>query len=92
MAFEFPRANPKQLFFPTVHIHDGKVRPKATFDHALYCQKRDGEKLSLPDWRESQTIAGQFMTASKAAGVLEADRHCYLKEVKGQRKNEDIVL
>src|SRR5262245_21623687 len=24
MAFEFPRANPKQLFFPTVHIHDGK--------------------------------------------------------------------
>jgi hypothetical protein len=92
MAFEFPRANPKQLFFPTVHIHDGKVHPKATFDHALYCQKRDGERLSLPDWRESETTAGQFMTASKAAGVLDGARHCYLKQVRGERKNEDIVL
>jgi len=92
MAFEFPRANPKQLFFPTVHIHDGKVRPTAKFDHALYCQKRDGEKLSLPEWRESDVLAGQFMTVPKAAGIIDGTRHCYLKEVKGQRKNEDIVL
>ena len=92
MAFEFPRVNPKQLFFPTVHIHDGKVHAKAAFDHALYCQKRDGEKLSLPDWRESDVTAGQFMKTSKAAGVLDAARHCYLKEVRGERKNEDVVL
>ena len=37
MAFDFPRAA-KKLFFPTVHIHDGKVHDKADFDHALYCQ------------------------------------------------------
>ena len=92
MAFEFPRANPRQLFFPTVHIHDGKVHPTAKFDHALYCQKRDGEKLSLPDWRESNVPAAQFMNASKAAGVLDGALHCYLKGIKGQRKNEDIVL
>src|SRR5207248_7445223 len=36
MAFEFPRAAPARLFFPTVHIHDGKVHDTATFDHALY--------------------------------------------------------
>src|SRR5262249_48891473 len=30
MAFEFPRAEPGRIFFPTVHIHDGKVHPKAT--------------------------------------------------------------
>jgi hypothetical protein len=92
MAFEFPRANPKQLFFPTVHIHDGKVHPTAKFDHALYCQKRDGEKLSLPEWRESDVHAEQFMKVAKAAGVIEGARHCYLKEVRGARKNEDIVL
>lgn len=92
MAFEFPRANPKQLFFPTVHIHDGKVHPKATFDHALYCQKRDGERLSLPDWRESDRTAAQFMKGSKAAGVVDGARHCYLKQIRGERKNEDIVL
>jgi hypothetical protein len=92
MAFEFPRANPKQIFFPTVHIHDGKVHGKATFDHALYCQKRDGEKLSLPDWRESEGVASQFMTVAKSAGVVEGAKHCYLKKIQGERKNEDIAL
>src|SRR5262245_34353387 len=29
MAFEFPRRNKKELFFPTVHIHDGKVHKSA---------------------------------------------------------------
>jgi len=38
MAFEFPRRNIDQMFFPTVHIHDGKVDVKAHFDHSLYCQ------------------------------------------------------
>lgn len=38
MAFEFPRRDPKQLFFPTVHIHDGQVHAEAAFDHMLYFQ------------------------------------------------------
>src|ERR1051325_2280465 len=29
MAFEFPTALTSQLFFPTVHIHDGKVHQRA---------------------------------------------------------------
>ena len=92
MAFEFPRANPRQLFFPTVHIHDGKVHPEATFDHALYCQKREGDKLSLPDWRESNVLAGQFMDVGKTAGIVDGAAHCYLKRVKGKRKNEDLLV
>src|SRR5262245_18802043 len=38
MAFEFPTASRTRLFFPTVHIHDGKVHDRAGFDHSLYCQ------------------------------------------------------
>ena len=38
MAFEFPRRNPAELFFPTVHIHDEKIHPLAEFDHELYFQ------------------------------------------------------
>lgn len=38
MAFLFPRRDPKQLFFPTIHIHDGKLHAEADFDHALYFQ------------------------------------------------------
>ncbi len=42
MAFEFPTADPSRLFFPTVHIHDGKVHPLAFFDHELYGQFPQG--------------------------------------------------
>lgn len=38
MAFEFPRADSRRLYFPTLHIHDGQVHGRANFDHALYCQ------------------------------------------------------
>ena len=49
MAFEFPRADKTRLFFPTVHIHDGKVHDQAGFDHVLYCQGVDTRMR----WRES---------------------------------------
>jgi hypothetical protein len=92
MAFEFPRANPKQLFFPTLHIHDGKVYPKAKFDHSLYCQSREGEPLPLKEWRESFGPAAKFMTADKTQGLIDPERHCYLKAIRGERANEDIVV
>src|SRR5688572_11094269 len=38
MAFTFPRRDLKRLFFPTVHIHDGRLSRAAAFDHELYCQ------------------------------------------------------
>src|SRR5262249_5640376 len=55
MAFEFPRAEKNRLFFPTVHIHDGKVHKTATFDHILYCQKSKEDTMS---WTESPQLAG----------------------------------
>ena len=55
MAFEFPRADHKRLFFPTVHIHDGKVHKTATFDHELYCQAGRGRKRA--SWKESPSLA-----------------------------------
>ncbi len=38
MALRFPTRTPKKLFFPTVHVHDGRFHAKARFDHALYYQ------------------------------------------------------
>lgn len=42
MAFRFPTRDPERLFFPTVHVHDGRVHKKARFDHTLYYQGRGG--------------------------------------------------
>ena len=50
------------------------------------------DKLDLTDWQESTTPAGLFMKMKKAEGLLEPDEHCYLKELRGQHKNDDVVL
>lgn len=90
MAFEFPRANPAKLFFPTIHIHDGKVHATADFDHVLYCQAREGERLEIHDWEESAQPAGGFVLIGKTQGIVDAERHVYRLLVSGNRKNEDI--
>jgi hypothetical protein len=38
MAFRFVTRSPDRLFFPTVHVHDGRVHTLAAFDHQLYFQ------------------------------------------------------
>ena len=90
MAFEFPRADATKVFFPTVHIHDGKVHDQAEFDHALYCQKREADQTSLPEWRESDYPAGRFVKTAKTQGIVDAKLHCYLWKIHGTRKNDDI--
>ncbi len=92
MAFEFPRAKAQQLFFPTVHIHDGEVHEAADFDHALFCQQNDGEDLDLMHWAESPRLAGFFVETKRTKGIVVQDSHCYRKLLRGRLKNEDVVL
>jgi hypothetical protein len=92
MAFSFPRRDAKSLFFPTVHIHDGKVHAQAHFDHALYCQPSGNAQLRLDQWRESVTHARNFMKLDKAAGLLEPNQHCYRKELSGDLPNRDTLI
>jgi hypothetical protein len=93
MAFSFPRRDTSTLFFPTVHIHDGKVHPKADFDHALYCQPQGNHHLALgADWEESHSLANSFMQVNKTKGLIEADQHCYKRELHGQLPNRDTLV
>jgi len=39
MGLAFPTREPTRLFFPTVHVHDGRFRARAKFDHSLYYQR-----------------------------------------------------
>jgi hypothetical protein len=89
MAFEFPRADKLKLFFPTVHIHDGKVHANADFDHSLYCQGVDtGMK-----WEESPRPAEMFMKKLELAnGIVDGKGHVYRKRMSGSLKNDDTWL
>lgn len=90
MAFEFPRANPKPLFFPTVHIHDGTVKPKAHFDHTLYCQGAGA--LALLRWTESSQPARMFLKVKETQGLVAPDQHCYKRRLTGLLTNEDTLV
>ncbi len=92
MAFSFPRREPKTLFFPTVHIHDGKVHPQAEFDHALYCQPQPDEPLGTRDWTESYTHPAGFMTVDRTKGIILPDQHCFKQELHGMLANRDTYL
>jgi hypothetical protein len=92
MAFTFPTATPEQLFFPTVHIHDGEVHPKADFDHKLYCQAPKQGLKSLLSWEESGLPAAKFIDTAKASGVIDLDRHVYRHGLHGNLANVDTVL
>lgn len=90
MAFEFPRADVKKgLFFPTVHIHDGKIHDKAEFDHALYCQTTMED---ISEWAESPGHPGSFMKVKECKGIVFENAHVYLKLMKGKLKNQDTWL
>lgn len=96
MAFEFPQRNTDELFFPTIHIHDGTVEAQAHFDHALYCQTPH----PLPDWRISSDApykgkpipAEKFMDCDKAQGVVDAGAPIQTMRLQGMYPNTDIVI
>ena len=92
MAFSFPRQKTKSLFFPTVHIHDGKVHAKAHFDHALFCQPTQDERPAAQAWKESRGHPTSFMQVNKTKGIVVADQHCYKKEMRGMLANKDTFL
>jgi len=89
MSFSFPRADASSLFFPTVHIHDGKVHAKATFDHLLYCQGGSEEEFAMHGWKESPTLVKSFVKVDKAKGLVDGERHCYRKQLTGSLPNQD---
>ena len=92
MAFNFPRANRTQLFFPTVHIHDGEVHKVAEFDHTLYAQVDADHRFRNNDWTESIRPAGMFMQIARCAGVVDAHSHVYKQTMDGEQENKDVIV
>jgi len=67
MAFEFPVRDPSRLFFPTVHVHDGAVRPRAFFEHLLYFQG------NMTGFDTASVPVRDVVDVKRAAGVVDAD-------------------
>lgn len=87
MAFSFPTRDPRSLFFPTVHVHDGSVHSQARFAHKLYCQLPQAP----PDWAESMP-AREEVDIAKAQGIVIGHRPCYRHELYGDIENRDTYV
>jgi hypothetical protein len=87
MALEFYTREPDTLFFPTVHIHDGKVHEREHFDHALYCQSggKDPRGLSI-----SEGTAERFVDLRLAQGIVAGGRRLFRREMRGTYDNTDV--
>lgn len=85
LALEFPMRNPKLLYFPTLHIHNGTVEAEANFDHDLYCQARAG-------WLRSYDVAGAYLDIERAQGVLDPNERVSRMTVQGMHPNSDIIV
>ena len=90
MAFSFPTRHRFSMFFPTVHVHDGKVQATARFDHLLYFQAwvshkagslwyRNGEPVdegAVPTWPEDvQYTKAWYRMADEFGKILPDDAH-----------------
>lgn len=91
MAFVFPRRDPRTLFFPTLHVHDGSVHPMAEFDHQLYCQPDPITAASFT-WRRSDGAIGKWVDAEKAGWLIDPGRPAFLLSLIGTLHNRDITL
>lgn len=92
MAFDFPRRNVNEIFFPTVHIHDGKVHETAHFDHMLFLQVAMGTTGPMKGWGESEQPAKFHLQADKTQGIVDLEAHVFRRRIYGDLPNRDTII
>lgn len=91
MAFAFPTALAGTVFFPTMHIHDGKIHAKETFDHKLYLQGT-GLNVMGGGWEESPGLAVTKVKCGHTHGMIRPEMHVYRNEIRGMCDNGDVLV
>lgn len=94
MALKFPTRDPGKLFFPTVHVHDGRFHSRAKFDHALYfqtprCTKRPD---TAPYGAFEDDAVGWIEPSKDYAGLVLPQQVMLRRTLRGKRANEDTWI
>ncbi len=101
MAFEFETRN-QDVFFPTVHIHDGKIHPHEEFDHLLFLQHAgfDSVVSRYQNWDvadaatgfvRSKDVAQRYCDFSNGTGIVDPDLLIHRLDILGTYANEDKI-
>jgi hypothetical protein len=86
MAFEFP-SSMEEIYFPTVHLHDGEFHTSERFDHDIYWQ---GSEYANPEKR-SNAFTEHYMNLEKTKGIVVSGR-AYKKAMHGYFLNKDVLI
>jgi hypothetical protein len=82
------------MFFPTVHVHDGRFHPRAKFDHALYFQTprctHQPEAVPL-DIFEDSAVAWNA-PRKDYEGLVVPGQPMLRRTLRGKRANEDTWI
>lgn len=96
MAFSFETRHADQLYFPTVHIHDGKVHPQEAFDHTLFAQparrQRNAATERSTGWMESMILPETTVRTELTKGMLDPKARVLKRNIRGMQKNDDTWL
>ena len=91
MALRFQTRTPKQLYFPTTHVHNGRVEPRAGFDHHLYWQARQGAQAEASD-QTTSIPAATHMDLTRTKGLIDGQLPVFLRRVFGEQDNRDTLI
>lgn len=102
MALEFKTRHKDQIFFPTVHIHDGEVHKREKFNHTLYLQAKDWDKKvgryvnrhvkdRATGFVRSNSAAKNFCDIKKTRGLVLGTQLVHRLEMNGTFENTDII-
>ncbi|MFN0252353.1 MAG: hypothetical protein ACKV2T_36090 [Kofleriaceae bacterium] len=94
MALSFPTRAPDQLFFPTVHVHDGTFKPTAKFDHSLYYQTKRCQAPSqhiAPGAFEGDAV-GWGPPQERYEGLVEAGDALLRRKLRARLPNVDTWI
>lgn len=85
MAFEFPTRFAQQLYFPTLHVHDGALHQHAVFAHSLYAQGI-GDQAG---WARSMVPLSKTVDLARSRGLVDGDAPVSAASIAGLQVNQD---
>lgn len=89
MAFTFPTRDLERLYFPCVHVHDGRWHATARFDHALYYQHPRVVRLGATNHGDATSTV---LPARDYATLVDAARPILRRALRGVQPNADVWI
>lgn len=93
IGLNFPRRNPKELFFPTKHSVGEDAPERISVEYRLLTQSGNLPMGDGEQWKESKRPAGFYVRARQLPeAILNLENHYYQKKLTGQHANVDTRL